>query len=67
MPLLVAYHIGMSYEVGTYIDLTHLNRQTAQAAQANSKWNRGLLSVGTHFDFTKDLKPVLHIPVAFAS
>lgn len=55
----------MSYEVGTFIDLQHLN-VSEKAAEEYSGWQDRKFPIGTHFDFTKDLKTVLHIPVAFA-
>lgn len=58
----------MTYTVGHHVDLEYLNeREQKKITQADSGWTRGLLAPGTHYDFTQDLKAIVHIPVAFAA
>jgi len=55
----------MSYEVGTHIDLSHLNR-TKEIVAADSGWKSWQFPVGTSVGFTAELKAIIHIPVVFA-
>jgi hypothetical protein len=59
----------MSYEPGTSIDLTYLNRNVAVAEEVEHKPSGTLFDVGTQISFRligNKLKSARHIPVAFA-
>lgn len=55
----------MSVDVGTHIDLSHLNKVPAVAPKKKtfSETIGNLVEVGTSFTFTPELKVVRHIPV----
>lgn len=62
-----SYTINMTYEVGDYIDLSHLNdRSAAQAPAADSGRQSWSFPVGTHIDFTQATRVIIRVPVAFA-
>jgi len=52
----------MAYELGTYVDLTHLNRKVVAAADRKSI-QENLQEVGTSFTFKEGLKAFKRINV----
>lgn len=65
------YTTVMSYDVGTHIDLSHLNRKRGAAESAEKKSNfqqavTNAYEVGTQIIFNKDAKAARRIPVVYA-
>jgi hypothetical protein len=57
----------MTYDIGTYIDLTYLNKNT-EPKEATDK-PRSLHDIGTQFIFNltpEGIKAAVRVPVAFA-
>lgn len=59
----------MSYDIGTSIDISYLNRKVEVVSDIEQKPSGRLFDVGTHISFRligNKLKSARHIPVAFA-
>jgi hypothetical protein len=58
----------MSYEVGSHVDLTHINRQVSSTVQKKSSFQEAattFFEVGTTFVFNQG-KAARRIPISFA-